>query len=507
MLRTLREGSRWFMIFVIGAIAVVFTLYLGGGGGSGDPTDQNGIVVRVGSRSFDLREIDRVRRGIEARYRQALGDGYDPKAAAPFLDESAATSLLQLGLYAFEAERMGLVASDQEVRSYLRGMAGVLDDEGKLDQDLVRNYAEREFGSLNRFQEALRSEILQRKLQRLLWNAVDVSEAEAKESLRYSGEQVKLALVSFDGSKRPEGLEATKEAIEELLANEVERLQQAYEQRRSEFDRPEEVRARHILIRKAPEGDEAAETEARVKLAAALARLEGGEAFADVAADLSDDPGSKARGGDLGFFSRGAMVKAFEDVAFSLELGQVSDVVESNFGKHIILLEEKRPAELTPFDEARTQIAQDLALTDASTAAARERAEAIAERVRAGEELVEIARAEEIAIDRPDPLRRRPDGFIPGLGAAPDILAAAFALREDSASDPTVYEVGERKFVLMQLIERSGPNAEQLESGAPAERERLLAERRQATTTRWLDQVRDELEESGELVFDLSQLE
>ncbi|MBW2241371.1 MAG: peptidylprolyl isomerase [Deltaproteobacteria bacterium] len=505
MLRALREGSRWFMILIIGAIAVVFTLYLGGGGSNG-PAEEDGVVVRVGPRSFDLREVDRVKRGIEATYRQALGDGYDPEAAAAFLDESAASSLLQIGLYAFEAERMGLVVGDREVRNYLHSLPGVLDEEGKLNQDLVRNYAEREFGSLLRFQEALRSEILQRKLQRLLWQSVDVSDAEARDSLRYSGEQVKVALVTFDGSKRPEGLEATEEAVQALLDNEPEQLLGAYEKRRSEFDRPEEVRARHILIRKAEDGDEAAATAAGEKLDAALARLEGGEAFADVAAELSDDPGSKARGGDLGFFSRGRMVKEFEDVAFNLEPGQASEVVESSFGKHIILVEEKRAAQITPFEEAREQIARDLALTNASDEAAREQAEALAERVRAGEALVDAAREEEIVITRPDPLRRRPDGFVPGLGAVPELLAAAFALTDESPSDPTVHEIGDRKFVLIQLVERTGPTDDQLEEGADAERERLLNERRQATTTAWMARVREELQEAGELVYDLSQL-
>ncbi|MCP3985741.1 MAG: hypothetical protein GY723_15255 [bacterium] len=505
MLRALREGSRWFMILIIGAIAVVFTLYLGGGGGGG-PTEQGGVVVRVGPRSFDVREVDRVKRGIEANYRQALGDGYDPEAAAPFLDESAASNLLQTGLYAFEAERMGLVVSDREVRNYFRSLPGVLDEEGKLNENLVRNYAEREFGSLIRFQEALRSEILQRKLQRLLWQSVDVSEAEARDSLRYAGEQVKLAFVTFDGSKRPEGLEASEEAVQAMLEGDVVRLQEAYEKRRSEFDRPEEVRARHILIRAAEAGDEAAATAASDKLETALARLEGGEAFADVASELSDDPGSQAKGGDLGFFSRGRMVKEFEEVAFTLEVGQVSDVVESSFGKHIILVEEKRAAEITPFEEAREQIARDLALTDASTAAARDQAEVLAERVRAGEALVDAAREDKIKIVRPDPLRHRPDGFIPGLGVAPKVLAAAFALREDAPSDPTVYEIGDRKFILMQLLEHDSPTDEQLDQGAQAERERLLTERRQTVTTKWLAQVREELTEAGELVYDLSPL-
>ncbi len=503
MLRTLRDGSRWLMILVIGAIAVVFTLYLGlGGGFNAAPSGE--VVVRVAGRSYDLREVDRVRRNIESSYVQAMGDAYDPKAAAPFLDESAASSLLRAGLFAEQAARMGLVASDAEVKAYLRRMPGAVGGDGRIDRELVRGYAEREFGSLRRFQEALRDEILQGKVQRLLWQSIDVSEQEARDALRHAREEVKIAYVSFDGSQVPEGLEPSEKAVQTLLREGGDRLQEAYEKRRSEFDQPEQVRARHILIRKGESEQE--QSAARAKIEALRARLEAGEAFEDLAAEASEDPGSKERGGDLGFFTRGRMVPEFEKVAFSLEPGVVSDVVETSFGYHLIRVEEKRPAQVVLFEEAREQIARDLALSEAALAAARERAEALAAKVREGQSLVEAARAAELTLERPDAFRRRPDGYVPGLGAAPEVLRAAFALDPAAPSDPTIHQVGDRKLVLIQLLERHSPTDAELEAGIPAERQRLLQQRRQATQTRWLEELRDELEKSGELVYDLSLL-
>ena len=105
-----------------------------------------------------------------------------------------------------------------------------------------------------------------------------------------------------------------------------------------------EVRARHILV----------ETEDEAK--AALARLKGGEDFAKVAGDLSKDPGSKAEGGDLGFFSKERMVEPFAETAFKLEPGQVSDPVKTQFGWHVIRVEEKRVKPVPTFEETKEQI-------------------------------------------------------------------------------------------------------------------------------------------------------
>jgi peptidyl-prolyl cis-trans isomerase C len=105
-----------------------------------------------------------------------------------------------------------------------------------------------------------------------------------------------------------------------------------------------EVRARHILV----------ETEDEAK--AALTRLKGGEDFGKVAGDLSKDPGSKAEGGDLGFFSKERMVEPFAETAFKLEPGQVSDPVKTQFGWHVIRVEEKRTKPVPTFEETKEQI-------------------------------------------------------------------------------------------------------------------------------------------------------
>ena len=99
------------------------------------------------------------------------------------------------------------------------------------------------------------------------------------------------------------------------------------------YRKPERRRARHILFTVAEDADEA---EARQKAQAALDRIRGGEDFATVAKELSEDPGSAEQGGDLGFFERGIMDEAFEQIAYGLAVGEVSEPVRSQFGFHLI---------------------------------------------------------------------------------------------------------------------------------------------------------------------------
>ncbi|MGH7476766.1 MAG: peptidylprolyl isomerase [Longimicrobiales bacterium] len=123
-----------------------------------------------------------------------------------------------------------------------------------------------------------------------------------------------------------------------------------------ETEQPElAVRARHILIRAAAQDPQAARDSARALAQELRAEAAGGADFAALAREHSQDPGSAAEGGDLGFFRRGDMVGPFEQAAFSLDVGQVSDVVETPFGYHIIKLEEKQ---LPDFEESRAQFRQ-----------------------------------------------------------------------------------------------------------------------------------------------------
>ena len=133
-----------------------------------------------------------------------------------------------------------------------------------------------------------------------------------------------------------------------------------YEKNPAQFQQPERVRASHILIG-LPEGaDTAAKEQARVRAAEVLKEVKAGKDFAGLAKQHSQDPGSAVNGGDLGFFNRGQMVGPFDQVAFTLPPGQTSDLVETNFGFHVIRVTEKQPSRTLPLDEIRPKLQEFL---------------------------------------------------------------------------------------------------------------------------------------------------
>ncbi len=126
------------------------------------------------------------------------------------------------------------------------------------------------------------------------------------------------------------------------------------------FLTPEQVRARHILIKVDPEAGAEAKAQARKQIEELRKRVLAGEDFAALAREYSQDPGSSANGGDLGFFGREQMVPAFSQAAFALEVGELSQVVITDFGYHLIQLTDRKPESALPYEDIKAQIVQYL---------------------------------------------------------------------------------------------------------------------------------------------------
>lgn len=155
--------------------------------------------------------------------------------------------------------------------------------------------------------------------------------------------------------------------IQQLLEAEViskvsvtdEEVQAYYEEQKEQFQEPEQIQASHILIQVAQDASDEDKQAARKKIDDVLVLAKEGKDFAELAQEYSEGP-SKDQGGDLGFFPRGAMVKPFEEAAFALQEGEISEVVETQFGYHIIKLVAKKEAREVPLDEVKEQLKQGL---------------------------------------------------------------------------------------------------------------------------------------------------
>src|SRR5439155_989667 len=193
-----------------------------------------------------------------------------------------------------------------------------------------------------------------------------------------------------------------------------------------------QVRARHILVKTAADAGADAKAAARKKAEELLAKVKAGGDFAALAKERSEDAGSAANGGDLGLFTRGRMTPAFEEAAFALQGGGLSDVVETPFGFHVIKVEEHRPGGAKPRETADAR-------RERGEAAARERADKLLARAR--EIGLDQAAAEAgVQVEETGPFERVDS--IPKIGRVADLTADAFTLTPEAPLAPKVYGTG-----------------------------------------------------------------
>jgi peptidyl-prolyl cis-trans isomerase D len=235
------------------------------------------------------------------------------------------------------------------------------------------------------------------------------------------GEAKKLSLLVID---RQSQLAKVQVADDEV--------RREYDGHRDQYERPEQRHARHILL-KVPSGAAEADVRAVRDLASSvLARAQKGEDFAALARSLSQDTVSATQGGDLGWFGRGAMVKPFDDAAFSTPPGQFAPVVQTEYGFHVLQVLEARPAGTTSFDEVKDSIRRRLELERAQERAASE-AKRIRGKITKASDVARVAAEEGLKVE--DALYSSDDRLL-NLGPSPAFASAVPGLAAGQVSDP-----------------------------------------------------------------------
>jgi peptidyl-prolyl cis-trans isomerase D len=501
MLKFIRSGQRWLTgLFVLG-IGGVFVFFIGLGGPLTGPSA--GSVVEVGPYRFGIRDFERARTQRENQYREALGQQFNPEIFSSQLDRAASDSLVDRGVLALAAQDLGLRVAKSEVEQAVAQIPIFRDESGRFDPERFQNWAEYEYGNQRNFLRSERISILAHKMLRVLQTQAEITEDEAREAVRQKLQAVRIGFVVLDTSRPPEGVEVSEEARQAALAGRDDELRNLYDQQDERFNVPEQVRARHILLRVESDAEEDVVEEQHRKAEDLLQQLRDGSDFAVLASEWSDDPGSKDSGGDLGFFRRGQMVPPFEEVAFALEPGALSEEpVRSDFGFHLIRVEEHQQAQTRAFEEVRDELATELVEREHASRIARELAERLSAGVREGRSLENTARAEGLTVERSGELTRRADGFVPKLGASQELMATAFTL-EAGQSSPRVFQVDDR-LALVQTFEHIEPAADDVEFGLEEERRRMLQRLRNAQIQAWLGARRASLVADGELYVNLA---
>lgn len=453
MLRFLRKYSRSTGVKILyGVLAALFVVW-GVGAIGGEQVD---VVARVHGERISRRELDRATVALERRYAEMRLPAELLRSVD--LHQQALDQLIDQALMRHAAAELGIGVSDAEVVDFITRMPE-LQEGGRFARERLEAFLESQ-RDRGEFEAQIRTGLLAERLQALVVDGVAVSDAEVEERYRFDRTQVSLAFARVAAAELAKAVTLSDEELQKYLDEHAQRytvptqvraryvafrpaafagevtptdgeIAEYYELHKEErFTRQEEVRASHVLVRVDPTADEATKTAARKKAEGILAEVKGGADFAALARKNSDDPGSAAKGGDLGFFPRGRMTPAFEAAAFALQPGQVSDIVETPFGFHIIEVGERREAGAEPLEAVRDAVVEALR-QERSLELARKAAEAVRGAVVRGTSFAEAVGGHALA-ETPPFAAGAP---IPEVGRVEDFSEAAFALADGEVSD------------------------------------------------------------------------
>lgn len=359
------------------------------GGSGGDE------VASIGGSPIFQAEFQEALREQQDRLRNMMGENFNPAMLdTPETRQAVLENLVNQRLLALESGRLRLTVSDTQLRDTIAGIAA-FQDNGQFSKQRYEAVLQSQGMTQPVFEGRLRRDLALQQLVGAVAEGNVVSRAALERVFAVQFEQRQVSQVALDartlaasvkladGAVRkyyddnrsrfelPAQLKAeyvlfTQEAVASQLVVSEGDLRKEYDAHPERYRQEEERRASHILIQAPKDGDEASRKTAREKAVALLAQLKAKPTdFARLARESSQDPGSAEKGGDLGFFPRGAMVKPFEDAAFALaHPGDISGLVESDFGYHIIRLEAVKAAKVRAFEDVKAEIKEELKRTE-----------------------------------------------------------------------------------------------------------------------------------------------
>lgn len=429
MFDTIRNHQRLLLFFLVILILPAFVFF--GISGYDRILDDSDVATVDGTPITEQEFAEAQRREID-NLRQMLGDAVDVKMFdTPEARREIVEGLITRRVIAAEAARARIAVSDEQVRDAILAIPGLRREDGSFDDARYRAMLSSQNMTAAGFESLLRSDLALQALPeavrssafvpRTLVDRIILLQEETREvrEMRFSAdafasavkptpEELKkfyddnLGLFETPESAKVEYVALSREALASQVNVGPDDLRAYYEQNRSRFGTEEERRASHILVKAGPD--------AKAKADALLAQLEANPGqFAEIAKTNSDDPGSAAQGGDLGFFDRSSMVKPFADAAFDMKEGEIRGPVESEFGLHIIKLTDIKPAQIKSFEEVRPQLEAEIRAQQAAQRFA-EAAETFTNTVyEQSDSLKPVADKFKLDIRTVDGVRRQPD--------------------------------------------------------------------------------------------------
>lgn len=368
------NGKAILAMIIFGMIILTFVLSdystrKGGGLGIGAAAEVNGEIIT-------LKQFQEQENRIANYYAQFFGGKINNEFQKKQIRSEALNELINNSLSAQAAEREKIYATDAELKKIIMEDLPYFKKDGVFQSDLYKNLLMANKLTPGEFEKDLRAQTKTQRIRQLFELGLSSSRIEKDLEAELKSKQINVAFVKINADELKKTNLVSAAEVSKKLADPAfaQKIQDYYNNQKGEFETPEQVKAAHILIRTDEGTDEAI---AKAKMENIVKRLSK-EDFGKVAAQVSEDLGSKNKNGDLGYFSKGRMVKEFEEAAFNTPVGKVSEIIKTPFGFHIIKVTDKKPAQTTSFEAAKNGIASKLLAEEKNTEISKQLEELVA---------------------------------------------------------------------------------------------------------------------------------
>jgi peptidyl-prolyl cis-trans isomerase D len=506
MLDRMRRHRDW-LKWSLGLVCVAFVLFyipdfLKGTGADAASSD---TIAKVEGHEITAGEFRRTYQAQLQAYRSAYGAnmndqllkqlGIEQQILQQMVDERAALA---------EAERLGITVSDEEVRQRIFAMPAFQENGGFIGEQRYQQLLRMQRPPMmpSEFETNVRRGLTVEKLRASLTDWLAVPDKELEEVYRRRNDKIKLAVVTFNAdSFRGQAtasdadvashFEAHKDdfkisekrkiryllldidAIRAKVVVPPADIEKAYNSSIEQYTTPEQVRASHILLK--TEGKTDADVKAKAE--AILKQAKAGADFAELAKKNSEDESNAKNGGDLDYFGRGRMVPEFDQAVFAMQPGQISDLVKTQYGYHIIKLVDKKSAATRSLAEVRQQLTDQLAYERAQAQAA-DLAAKLEKQVSKPADLDKVAKAEGLTVQESGFFAREEP--ILGLGPAPEATNKAFEMKPGDVAGPLR---ASRGFVFETLVAKQDPYVPKLDEVKERVRDEVIKQKARDLST------------------------
>jgi len=466
-----KHAKSWLIKFLIAIIAVVFVFYFG----YSFTSDQALKIAYVNGEVISGPEYQKAYRdmlsALQRRYKDQWNDNMGKMLN---VKQRALESLINQRLMTQAAKRLGIDVTENECQRAIMNYPA-FQVNGQFNMRRYQSLLNQNRMNPEHFEATMTQELLDKKLKQFLFAFLDVTEQEVLEYYTFIKEKIKIGFVEFKPDDFKKSVKFDQAGLKEYFENNRENyrvpkkikvtyieidpvafkggisvtekeIESFYEYNNEAYSQPKQVKARHILFMLGEDALKEAEDKVKKVAKEVLAKARQGEDFANLAKEHSEGP-TKSKGGDLGYFKRGQMAPPFEEAAFKLKKDEISDLVRTQFGYHIIKVEDIKEASTKSLEEVRDEIVEALTMSDA-TELAHEKGLSIIDQMPYDIELSDYAKQYGFEAKRSSYLSKNEP--VSGIDDSEKIGEALFALQKNETTE--LFELG-GKFYIFQVAE------------------------------------------------------